>query len=42
MLLVVALFVGSGCQEQRVIPDKDLVNIFHDAYLANAYIDKWH
>lgn len=40
MLLVVALFVGSGCQEQRVIPDKDLVNIFHDAYLANAYIDE--
>lgn len=23
-----------------MIPDKDLVNIFHDAYLANAYIDQ--
>lgn len=23
-----------------MIPDKDLVNIFHDAYLANAYIDE--
>ena len=27
-----------GCQDQRVIPDEDLIKIFHDAYLANAYI----
>ena len=27
-----------GCQQQRVIPDEDLIKIFHDAYLANAYI----
>jgi hypothetical protein len=27
-----------GCQSQRVIPDEDLIKIFHDAYLANAYI----
>ena len=32
------LLSSVGCQDQRVIPDKDLINIFHDAYLANAYI----
>ena len=27
-----------GCDGPKVIPDRDLVNIFHDAYVANAYI----
>lgn len=40
LLAATTLLLGVGCQEQRVIPDKDLVKIFHDAYLANAYIDE--
>lgn len=35
---VVTILVGVGCQSQREIPDEDLIKIFHDAYLANAYI----
>lgn len=35
---VVTLLSGVGCQSQREIPDEDLIKIFHDAYLANAYI----
>ena len=27
-----------GCKGPKEIPDEDLINIFHDAYLANAYI----
>ena len=27
-----------GCSGPKEIPDKDLINIFHDAYLANAYM----
>lgn len=27
-----------GCDGPKVIPDRDLINIFHDAYVANAYI----
>lgn len=29
-----------GCSGPKAIPDKDLVNIFHDAFLANAYISE--
>lgn len=36
----VTLLAGVGCQRQREIPDEDLIKIFHDAYLANAYIDE--
>lgn len=42
---IVSVVVGSlsllgivGCDGPKVIPDRDLVNIFHDAYVANAYI----
>lgn len=35
---VVTLLSDVGCQSQREIPDEDLIKIFHDAYLANAYI----
>lgn len=27
-----------GCEQKRQIPDEDLIRIFHDAYLANAYM----
>lgn len=40
LIAATTLFAGVSCQKQRVIPDKDLVRIFHDAYLANAYIDE--
>lgn len=29
-----------GCSGPKAIPDKDLVKIFHDAFLANAYISE--
>ena len=32
------LLMGMGCQQTREIPDEDLIKIFHDAYLANAYM----
>ena len=32
------LLMSYSCQSRREIPDEDLVKIFHDAYLANAYI----
>lgn len=32
------LLVGAGCKGPKEIPDEDLINIFHDAYLANAYL----
>lgn len=35
---VVTLLSSVGCQSQREIPDEDLIKIFHDAYLANAYM----
>lgn len=28
----------TGCQKKRVIPDDTLANIFHDAFVVNAYI----
>ncbi len=34
----VTLLSCVGCKSQREIPDEDLIKIFHDAYLANAYI----
>lgn len=37
---VVTLLSSVGCKSKTEIPDKDLVNIFHDAYLANAYISE--
>ena len=34
------LLCSIGCQQKRQIPDEDLIRIFHDAYLANAYINE--
>ena len=28
----------TGCQKKRVIPDDTLANIFHDAFVVNAYV----
>ena len=38
LLSAAVTLLGVGCQSQREIPDEDLVKIFHDAYLANAYM----
>lgn len=37
-IVVVSIATIVGCSGPKEIPDKDLVNIFHDAYLANAYM----
>lgn len=37
-LLACAIVVG--CKRGREIPEEDLVNIFHDAFIANAYLAK--
>ena len=40
-VFVAALMVlGIGCSGPRVIPDDILVKIFHDAYIANAYMEE--
>ena len=40
-VFVAALMVlGTGCSGPRVIPDDILVKIFHDAYIANAYMEE--
>lgn len=38
ILLIATLFVVACSGRAKVIPDNDLVNIFHDAYIANAYM----
>ncbi len=35
-VIVLAL---AACAKPRIIPDDELAQIFHDAYLTNAYID---
>ncbi len=40
VVLVATLLGIASCSGPKVIPDKDLVNIFHDAYIANAYISE--
>lgn len=40
-VFVAALMVlGIGCSGPRVIPDDILIKIFHDAYIANAYMEE--
>lgn len=38
IVAAVALLAAVGCSGPKVIPDKELVKIFHDAYVANAYM----
>ena len=37
-LMICTLFVG--CKPNEDIPEEELVNIFHDAFLANAYLSR--
>ena len=34
-----ACMLAAGCAKHRIIPDKTLAAIFHDAFLTNAYAD---
>jgi hypothetical protein len=35
---IIATLLVSSCSGPRIIPDSTLINIFHDAFLANAYM----
>ncbi len=35
-MLMCAVVVG--CKDEKEIPEEDLINIFHDAFIANAYL----
>ena len=37
-LLLLVMFGLTGCKEKTVIPDSVLADIFHDAFLVNAYV----
>ena len=39
ILLLVAMISTMGCNKKNVIPDDTLADIFHDAFVANAYIN---
>ena len=39
ILLVAAALAATGCRRYKVIPDRTLGEIFHDAMLTNAYVD---
>lgn len=39
-VVLIATLCTVSCNETRTIPDSDLVNIFHDAMLANAYLSE--
>lgn len=38
-LLLGTLLAAGSCVHHRIIPDNDLAQIFHDAFLTNAYIN---
>ena len=38
ILLLVAMLGITGCRKSTVIPDDTLADIFHDAFVVNAYI----
>ena len=40
ILLLMMVFSFSGCAKKTVIPDDTLAEIFHDAFVVNAYVDE--
>ena len=43
MLIVVACAIGfGGCKKRVIIPDDTLADIFHDAFVVNAYVGQEH
>lgn len=41
-LLLVAMVAVTGCKERVIIPDDELADIFHDAFVVNSYIGEKH
>ena len=39
-LCMFLLVLAGACARHKIIPDRKLAQIFHDAFLANAYIGK--
>ena len=39
LIILVAATLAVGCRRHKIIPDKELGEIFHDALLTNSYID---
>lgn len=39
IMLLAAMLCTMGCNKKNVIPDDTLADIFHDAFVANAYIN---
>ena len=39
LFALISLVVG-GCKSHQIIPDDELALIFHDAFLANSYLDR--
>ncbi len=39
LIILVAATIAVGCRRHKIIPDKELGEIFHDALLTNSYID---
>ena len=37
-LCMFLLVLAGACARHKIIPDRKLAQIFHDAFLANAYI----
>ena len=42
VLLLVAMLGFGGCRKKNIIPDDTLAEIFHDAFVVNAYIGEEH
>lgn len=40
VIIAIAALIFAACSGPKVIPDKTLVDIFHDAFLANAYMNE--
>ena len=37
--ILVSAALAVGCRRDKIIPDKELGEILHDALLANSYVD---
>ena len=38
LLCLMVMLTTIGCQKRNIIPDDTLADIFHDAFIVNAYI----
>ena len=42
IVLVAAMLAVTSCREKSIIPDDTLADIFHDAFVLNAYVGEQH